>query len=240
VEISEDELLKILDTSPQLERLSLVQVGPRTPAWRNTQQFTHGRTVQLPGLAFLRLGNSPEVVGYILAHIDTPSITPLEIHSRITPQDVMQSLNLMVPNDRLQERLFSNPPVFEIETTDDRTPGIMIVDIGSCKMWFDFDFENDAEAISNTITTHLQPLVPRSVTTLKIACYGLALAELGWREFVISHQEVRSIECSNSSDEPVSGTPCLPPERMRSPHAQSLSLSPSSAIRRPHVYSTVF
>jgi len=109
----------------------------------------------------------------------------------------------MVPNNRLQERLFSNPPVFEIDVTNDRTPGIMFVDIGSFKMWFEFDFDNDAEAIGYTIITRLQPLVPPSVTTLIIGCYGLALAELEWREFVIS--EVRSIKCSNRSGEPVSG-----------------------------------
>ena len=55
----EDELLGILGASPRLERLSLVQKNRRPPP---------ERIVQLPRLNFLLLADSPEVVGYILAH----------------------------------------------------------------------------------------------------------------------------------------------------------------------------
>ena len=205
VEISEDELLRILDASPQLEDLSLVQVVPRTPVENNIRQFTSGRTVRLPNLASLWLGNSTEVVGYILTHIDTPAITSLQIRSRVSPQDVLQSLNLVLPDDSVQKRLVSNPPVFKIRTTEDLALGSTFVTIGSFKMWFDFD-SNDAEIISDTIITHLQPLVPPTASVLKIGYSGLELEELRWREFVISHPEVRSIECSNFSGKSMSGS----------------------------------
>jgi len=205
VEITGDELLRILEASSQLEKLSLVHIGPRTPVGTNERQLTHERTVPLPSLAYLFLGNSSEVVGYILAHIDIPAITSLQIRSHIPPQDVVRSLHLMLPDDPVQKRLVSNPPVFEIRTTEDRALGSMFVNIGSFKMWFDFDLD-DAGIISNTIVTHLQPLVPPSTTALKIGYSGLGLDELRWREFVISHPEVRSIECSNSSGESMSGS----------------------------------
>ena len=206
VEMSEDELFRTLDASSQLERLSLVQVGPRTPVWNNGRQITHERTVQLPSLSFLRLENeSPEVVGYILTHIGTPAITSLVMRSRIPSQDIARSLNLMVPDGRFQGRLLSDPPVFKIQTADEEPQDIMYVDIGNFTVRFDFDLD-DAEIISNAIMTHLRPLVPPSVTALTINYPGLGLGELDWKEFVISHPEVRSIECSNSSDESMSGS----------------------------------
>ena len=205
VEISEDELLKILDASSQLERLSLVQIGPRTPVWNNIRQFTRERTVRLPSLVYLWLENSPEVVGYILAHIDTPAITSLQIRARVPLQDVARSLNLMVPDDAVQKRLVSNPPVFEISTNEDGELGSVFVNIGSFKMWFDFDLD-DAEIVGDSIIAHLQPLVPSSTTALKIDYSGIGLDELRWREFVVSHPEVRSIECSNLSGEPMFGS----------------------------------
>jgi len=202
VVISEDELLRILDASSRLERLSLVQVGPRIPAGSNVRQFTRERTVRLPSLASLWLGDSPEVISYILAHIDIPAITSLQIHPRTPPQDIVGSLNLMLPDDHVQKRLVSNPPVFKIGTTEHGMVDTMSVEIGSFKMWFDFDTD-DAEIISDTIVTHLQPLVPPSTTALKIDYAGLGLGELRWREFLISHPEVRSIECLNFSGESI-------------------------------------
>lgn len=203
VEISGGETLGILEASSQLERLSLVWVG-RT-AVNNIPQFTHKRTIQLANLTFLRLENSPEVVGYILAHVGTPAITSLRIRSRILSQDVARSLNLVVPGDHLQKRLFSNPPVFEIASTGHAVPDFMSVFIGSFKALFDFDV-NDAGIISNAIMACIQPLAPPSATALKLDYTGLGLGEVGWREFVISHPEVHSIECSNSTGEPVYGS----------------------------------
>jgi len=235
MEITEDELFGILEASPQLEQLLLVQIGPRILVWNNERQSTHERTAQLPVLTFLRLGNSPEVVGYILAHINTPAITFLRIHSRVFSQDVARSLGLVVPDDHVQKRLLQNHPEFKIITVDGAL-GTLFVNFGSLAMSFDFDL-NDAEIISNTILAHLLPLVPPSVTTLEINYSGLELGEPGWRNFFISHPEVRSIVCSNSSGEPMSellwdalshtGTDVVPP----CPKLESISLSndPASA-----------
>jgi len=236
VEISEDELLRILGVSSQLECLSLVQVGPRILVGSNVRRFTREKTVQLPSLTSLSLENSPEVVGYILAHIDIPAITSLQIQSRLPPQDVARSLNFMIPEDPVQKRLVSNPPVFEIRTTEGRVLGSMFVEIGSLKMWLDFDLD-DAEIISDTIIAHLQPLVPPSTTVLKISYFGLELDEVRWKEFVISHPELRSIECSNSSGESMSGSlwDALSPTGTESippcPKLESISLfdNPASA-----------
>jgi len=205
VEISEDELFRIFDASSQLERLSLVQIGPRIPVGINAGQSTRERTARLPSLTSLLLENVPEVIGYILAHIDIPSITSLQTHSRVLPEDVTRTLNLMVPDNTVQKRLVSNPPAFEIRTTEDGTLGSLFVEIGSFKTWVDFDLD-DAESICGPVIAHLQPLVPPSTIALKIEDSWLGLDELGWRGFVVSHPEVRSIECSNSTGEPMSGS----------------------------------
>ena len=198
--IAEDELFGLLGASPQLESLLLKQVGPRTPLLTNVRQFAHEEAVRLPSLTSLWLENSPEVVGYMLARIGTPVVTSLHIRSRVSPQDVARSLNLLVPNDPPQKRLLSNPPVFGIDIPTYTTSDIIPVNIGSLKMVFDFDLD-DAENISNAIVAHLQTLVPPSLTTLKIDYSRFGLDELRWREFFITHPDVRSIECSGSSRE---------------------------------------
>lgn len=192
VEISKDELLGILGASPQLKRLWLKKVGPITAVGDGMRQYTHGRVVQLPRLAFLKLENSPETVGYILAHIGIPTITSLQIRSLVPSQNLARSLDLLVPHDRLQKQLFSNPPVFEIEA-DDWPSYLMVVSIGGFKIRFDFHFD-DVDTARNTIMARLQPLVPPSVTFLSINTSGFGLNELEWRGFLSSHPGVRSIE----------------------------------------------
>ena len=202
VDISEDELFRILGASPQLERLSLMKVGPRIPDENNRRRFTHQRIVQLPSLASLRLGTTPEVVGFILAHVDTPAVVSLWIHSDISSRDVGRSLDLLIPNNHLYKRLFSDPPLFEIQATDSLVSSVMAVYIGGFGMQIAFDF-GDGGIVRNPIMTRIMPLVPPSVTVLKINCSGLGLDELEWREFFSSHPEVRSIECPESSWKPV-------------------------------------
>ena len=155
---------------------------------------------------------------------------------RVFSQDVARSLDFVIPDDRVQKQLLQNPPEFKIAIVKDGALGILDVDIGSLKISFDFDL-NDAEIISTTIMTHLQSLVPPSVTVLKIDYSGLGLGELGWGGFVISHPEVRSIKCLNSSGVPMSeslwdalshtGTDGVPP----CPKLESISLceDPASA-----------
>lgn len=141
VEISVDELFRILDASPQLESLSLMQLGLRKPIGNNTRQPNYVQIVQFPNLTFLGLENSPEVIGLIMIHIDIPAITCLRIRSLVVPQNVAWSLDLLVPGVRLQTRLFSNPPIFQVTSADtDEPPDFMLVDIGSFKIWLDFDW----------------------------------------------------------------------------------------------------
>jgi len=194
VGISEDELLGIFDASRQLESLSLVQVEPRVPIGGGELKFTPTRIVQLPRLAFLKLDHSPESVGHILAYMDVPAITCLEIHSLGSPQEAEWSLGLFFPGGRFPDRLFSNPPVFGIGTTGEDGPcGSMNINIGGVNMWFYSD-PQEQETARDSILTYVTPLVPPSVTTLKLD--DSKSNEQEWREFFRSHPEVRSIESS--------------------------------------------
>ena len=190
VEIPEDELLGILDASPQLEHLSLIQVEPRTPAG---DKIRRERIVQLPGLAFLELETRPGVVGYILTHIFIPAITSLQVRSGFSPWDVAQSLDFVIPDDHPRKRLFSDPPVFKIETFGHGWgSGTVFAQIGGFTILFDFD--GDDGTVRDTIVTRIQRLIPPSVTTLKIGSSWFGLDE--WRGFLSSHPEVRSIEAT--------------------------------------------
>ena len=202
VDISADELLGVFDASPQLESLSLVRVRPRIPVMNGEPQYAPTRIAQLPNLAFLKLDNFPEFVGYTLIHMDLPAIDSLEIRSHVLPFEVSWSLRFFFLNHRLASRLFPNPPVFGIGTTnDDGLLDSVVVTIGGFKMRFDFD-EDVEEVVRDAITTCVPPMVPSPVTILKLG--NLGLSERGWREFLESHPEIRSIECLNSSEEPVS------------------------------------
>jgi len=201
VEVSEDELLGIFDASRQLESLSLVQVEPRIPIRGGELELTPTRIVQLPRLAFLKLDNYPESVGYILAHMDVPAINSLEVHSRDSSQEVEWSLGFFFPEGRFPDRLFSDPPVFKIETEGENgSYDPMNVSIGGVNMWFYSD-PLEQETTRDTILTYVTPLVPPSVTILKLD--NSKLNEQEWREFFRSHPEVRSIESSQYPPRPM-------------------------------------
>lgn len=200
-EISEDELLRILEASPQLDTLGLMQMGPKDVLGKKKQKFTPKRIAQFPKLTSVELENPPALVGYILVHIDTPAITSLQIRSPITSWDLPQSLDFLVPNRRIQKRLFSTPPVFEIETTDDGLSDLMILTIGTFKVVFDFDLD-DVVAIRDAIMARIQPLVPQSMTYLKLDFSESELEGLEWADFLSSHPELRTIECLKASWDP--------------------------------------
>ena len=202
VEISGDELLGILDASPRLERLSLVDLmTPLIPAI-NLPQFTPTRVVQLPNLTFLRLDNFIQSIGYILAHVNIPAISFFEIRTQLAFWEIEWSLNVLFPDDRLPNRLFPNPPVFEIwPSSGEGIYDSLMVNIGSAKMQFDFDVQ-EIEPSCTAMMTYIHPLVPSSVTTLRLDHSRLDEGE--WVEFFSSHPEVQSIECSASAWDPVS------------------------------------
>jgi len=203
VEILEDELLGILGTSSRLEYLSLMRIGLRTSVGDTTPQFSHKGVVQLPRLAFLELDDSPEVVGYILIHLDLPAIASLWICSPVSSRNIAQSLDLLTPDDHLRKRLFSNPPIFGIGTSNEELADPIVINIGSFGMQLDIDA--DAVNICRPIMTRIRPLVPPSITVLRVRISGWGLDEAEWKEFFSSHQGFRSIECFDPS-EPSTGT----------------------------------
>ena len=190
VSIVEDELLGILDASPQLKCLSLVQVDQTIPT-NVDQRPAPKRIVRLPDLVFLELYNDPNVVGYILARLDIPALASLEIRSRVSHWDFARSLNYFFPDDRLPRRFFSDPLALMIWRHFAGTPSLEF-NIGRLKLQFDLR-AGDGEA-SRDATAACILLVPPSITSLELGFPNLAVRE--WRRFFRLHPEVRSIECT--------------------------------------------
>ena len=233
VEISADELLGILDASPRLESLSLVQVRVKIPTTNGEPQYAPTRIAQLPNLASLTLDNFPEFVGYTLFHMNTPAINSLHICSHVIPAEVSWSLGFFFPDCRLPDRLFQNPPVFRIDPTALDTFASIYVTIGAFEMQFKFDYHME-EAGRSAIATCVFPLVPPSVATLDL-CY-VQCSEEEWSEFFRLHPEVRSLDFSESSKEPVPGllwnvlSPAGVGEAPLCPKLDSISSSPSTPL----------
>ena len=201
VTIPEDELFGIFDASPQLERLSLVWVGHEVPL-RNGQPIPPKRVLQLPNLVSLKLDNSPLVVKYTLEYMDLPAIASLEICSFVSLDTARTLKNSFFPNDRIPTRLFPSPPTFAVRSAgeEELAPSIEL-DIGSIKLQLDFPF-GQGERGRDIVMSCISQLVPPSVTTLKLEY--TKLDEQGWRDFFTSHPQVRSIECSEFCNMPVS------------------------------------
>ena len=195
-----DELFGILDASPQLECLSLVQVRHEVPV-KNGEPLPPKRVLKFPNLASLTLDNCPMVVKYTLTYMDLPVITSLQIRSFIS-WDVAQTFkNHFFPDDRLPTRLFSNPPTFAVRTALEDSDCSIETDIGSIKLRFDFPFEQD-ERGRRILMSYIPSLIPPSVTALDLEY--TQLNEREWRDFFTSHPEVRSIECAELCGVPVS------------------------------------
>ena len=202
VEISPDELLGILEASPQLESLSLVQVRVRVLFEDDEPQCTPTRVAQLPNLTFLKLDDFPEFICYLLIHVNTPAVDSLEIRSQVLPPQVSWSLRFFLGH-RFSNRLLSNPPTFRISATNEDWAlelGSINVTIGGFEIRFDFDTGME-EAVRSSIMACVPPLVPSSVTILELD--DIQFDEQEWREFFGSHPEVRSVECSKSFEKPM-------------------------------------
>ena len=196
VSMVEDELLRILNASPQLVRLSLVQVDHTIPT-NGDQQHPLKRTVRLPALIFLKLDNDPNVVGYTLACLDTPILASLEVHSRVSDWGFARSLTHFFPDDRLPRKLFSDPPTFVVQRHFNQS---VEFGIGSFKVQFGHR-PDDTEA-SYKATAVCVPLVPPSVTALELDFSALDVQE--WKQFFRLHPAVRSVECRGFHDDPMS------------------------------------
>ena len=202
VTIPEDELFGIFDASPQLERLSLLEVGHEVPVI-DGQSLPPRRILKFPNLTFLKLDNDPIVVRYTLEYMDLPVITSLEIRSFVL-WDIAGNPKLLFPDDRLPKRLFPNPPTFAVGTAgrEELDPS-MEIEIGGVKIRLDFSVEA-GEFGTGIVMSSISQLVPSSVTALKLDC--TELDEWGWRYFFASHPEVRSIECTEFCGIPVSSS----------------------------------
>jgi len=202
VTFPEDELFGIFDTSPLLERLSLVQVGHDAPV-NDDELLPPKRILQFPNLTFLELDNSPMVVKHTLAFMYLPVIASLEIRS-LVPWDIARNPNRLFPDSRLPARLFPNPPTFAVGTTGgDESDPSMEIEIGGVKIRLDFSF-GDGLFGRNAVMSGISQLVPPSVTTLKLDC--TELDEQRWRDFFTAHPKVRSIECTEFCGIPVSSS----------------------------------
>ena len=191
--IPEGELFGILDASPQLECLSLVRVGHEVLV-RNDEPLPPKRVLQFPNLTALTLDNDPVVIKYTLAYMGLPVITSLEIRSFVSWDTAQTFKNRLFPDDRLPTRLFPNPPTFAVRTVgmEDSDASIEI-DIGGIKLRFDFPL-GQGERGRSAVMSCIPSLVPSSVTALELEY--TQLNEREWRDFFMSHPQVRSIECS--------------------------------------------
>ena len=199
--IPEDELFGILEASPRLEQLSLVEVGHDVPV-KNGEPLRPRRVLQFPNLTSLTLDNDPMVIMYTLAYMSHPVITSLSIRSFVS-WDMVQTLKTrLFPDDHLPARLFPNPPTFAVRVIDVEDPDTSIeIDIGSVKLRLDFP-PGQGERGRSVVMSCIPSLVPSSVTTLDLQY--TQQTERGWRDFFTLHPEVRSIECTVSHRTPVS------------------------------------
>ena len=186
-----DQLFRILDASPRLERLSLESIGIG-----DSQQLPPKHLVHLPSLASLSLANSPGVVGRILTHLDIPTISSLDVIVRVSLRDIERTLDLIFSDGHVPTRLSSDPPLFKIGPTSFNFKCYMerytlTLHIGGCKIQFD---SYSYLGTSRNAITPWFPLVPSSLTTLRVKVSGSI--EQDWRDFFQAHREVRSIECS--------------------------------------------
>lgn len=192
-----EDVFEILNASPQLERLSL---GPISTA--DNPQPPSERVAQLPNVTSLSLENYAHVVGYILAYVDAPALSPLDIIAYILNNQENQAVDDIFPHGHTSTRLFSDPPVFKIGW-----PGInfkcdvicltLTLHIGN------FKIKLVSPKSFETRTTPWFSLVPSSLTNLQVDS-KLMLNQEEWREFFQTHREVRSIECGRS---PFEGRP---------------------------------
>jgi hypothetical protein len=190
VEISEEDMLGVFEASPQLESLSLYQLLSKL---HPELGYTPSRVVKFASLKQLVLDSFPKLVGYMLDHMDVPVIESLKIRSEFSSDEVEPSLNYYFVESNIPGRLFPNPPEFEVwPDCGDGIYDSLKVNIGNCHIQFDFDMDEN-EVCSNTIMACILPMVPSSVTTLRLD-YSQLDEDTEWAEFFLLHPEVRSIE----------------------------------------------
>ena len=137
----------------------------------------------------LKLDDDPEAVRCILARVDVPALTSLNIFSRSLHRDVARCLNSFFPDDHLLKRLYSGSPARVLSY--ELYPHSIEFNIGSCQLRFSLV---DGADVHSTVAACLLPILP-PVETVRYDI-GFPILDKGeWRNFFASHPEVRSIEC---------------------------------------------
>ena len=195
VTIPEDELFDILDASPRLENLSLLQVGHEIQLMGDMGDIPlpSKRILQFPNLVSLSLENDPMIVKHTLECMDLPVIGSLKIRSFVSAIAAQAAPSLFFPDDRLPMRLFPNPSKFVVTPIGEQPETSIRAEIGSVTLQLDFAFD-EGELGRCLFMPCIPQLVPPSVITLKLEYTNME--ERGWRDFFASHPEVRFIECT--------------------------------------------
>lgn len=101
-----DQFLNVLERSPELEYLRLAFAGPMLdPSFTSYPSFQ--RKVTLSSLKSVTLYNNPLDIGHLLAHLDIPSTTCINLHAVLSPTNTICDLF---------PRGFSLPVVYDIST----------------------------------------------------------------------------------------------------------------------------
>ncbi|KAF9777788.1 hypothetical protein BJ322DRAFT_519980 [Thelephora terrestris] len=191
VEVSKQDISRLLEASPQLESLFLRRIRLKT----DEEQYNPTQIVTFASLKSLVLAIELSAsVRHLLDHLDTPAVEYLDIQADFSSWEVDHFIEYLCSGCRLPDRLFSKPPKFEFRPCYEDDRDALKVSMGRCYVQFDFGaYSDEFEEILGAMLTHILPLVPSSVTTLSLEHSNLNEDD-GWTDFFSSHPEVRSIE----------------------------------------------
>jgi hypothetical protein len=186
----EEDFLRILDASSQLERLSFgsVRIG-------DNQQGPPNRIARLPNLKTIALFCNAESIISLLVRMDIPAHSSLDINlPRPANQDGREVLNFITRHAHKSESLLAYPPLIwvagnsglrtQLDTSHDWS-----LRIGSVNMRLTTTDRPEVAVMT------LLPLISSPVAHIRIRY--LDFDQQDWRELLRTHCEVRLIECSH-------------------------------------------
>ena len=120
---------------------------------------------------------------YIFSHMGMPVIDSFEIRSSFSVREAGWIFDFFFPGDRLPNRLFLNPPGFEVwPDSGEGAYDPLKIKIGNAKMQFDSDVDA-TETSSNSLMSYLLALVPTPVTAPRLDYSGEGVGRL----FFLAH-----------------------------------------------------
>lgn len=135
--------------------------------------------MQLPNLTSLSVANTPEIVRYILAHLDLPAIHSFDI----SDWDEEYAPSFILPDCRTSKKLFPDPRVFRIESMRcvfHSNALCHFLTLHICGFKIRLISDTLPRDIRKVVTAWF-PAVPPSMTTIQSGCSELD--QRGWREF---------------------------------------------------------